>query len=75
MSHKNLHGDSLLPLQHHIAKIFFVYKDTNDRVTLQRLPNYFGGYWELPNNSVANANMVTQRNPGSGWRTDINPIE
>ena len=66
---------SLLPLQHHMTKIFFVYKQTNDRVTPQRQPYYFGGYWELPNNRVANANGVTRRNPGSGWRTDFNPIE
>ena len=51
------------------------YKQTNDRVTAQRLPFYFGGYWDLPNNRVANANGVTLRNPGSGWRTDIYPIE
>ena len=50
-------------------------KELNDRMTPQRLPYYFGGYWELPNNRVANANGVTRRNPGSGWRTDIYPIE
>ena len=30
--------------QHHITKIFFVYKQINDRVTPQRLPYYFWGY-------------------------------
>ena len=44
---------------------------TNDRLTLQLLPYYFWGYWELPNNRVANANGLTRRNPGSGWRTDM----
>ena len=58
-----------------LQKIFFVYQQTNDRVTSQRLPNYFGGYWELPNNRIANANWVTRCNPGSGWLTDIYPIE
>ena len=66
-------------LYHHITKIFFVYKQTNDRVTPQRLPCNFCGYWELPNNRIADSDGVTRRNPGIGWRTDINidinPIE
>ena len=73
MSHKNsmVTAYSL----YNITKIYFIYKHTNDRVMPQWLSNYFWGYWELPNNRVANGNRVNQHNPGSDWQTDINPIE
>ena len=62
-------------IAYHMTKIFFVYKQTNDRVTPQRQPYYFVGYRELSNTRVANANGIARRNPGSGWPTDFNPIE
>ena len=59
--------------QHHIHKNI-VCLQTNRRSsnTAAALPYYFWGYWELPNNRVANAYGVT---PGYGWRTDIYPLE
>ena len=35
----------------------------------------FLGLLRVTKQSFANGNGVTLRNPGSGWRTDINPIE
>ena len=63
-------GNSLLnPSTSHYKNILSLQKN-RDRVTPQRPPYYFWGYWDLLDNRVANADVVTRRNPGSDWRTN-----
>ena len=63
--------------QHHIAKILFAYKQTNDRSsnTVTATLLFWGLLRVTQKWCCQRYRWVTWRNPGSGWRTDIYPIE
>ena len=61
---RSMEYNSILPASTSHYKNILSLQTTKDLVIPQRLPYYFWGYWELPNNRVDNANGATRRNPG-----------